>query len=73
MKLHEVLKDVKGSTDKWFRPVSWKGCKHAYCIEDGHSYFVPSPHGGYCDMVAQVDILIGDWEIVTPDEVLDGN
>lgn len=68
MKLHEALAYVG---DNWLRPVNWVGLGTAYCVEDGLTKLVPTSRGGEIGMVAIVELLAGDWEIVEPGVVLD--
>lgn len=68
MKLNEALAHVG---DNWLRPVQWAGLGQAYCVEKGLTKVVPSSRGGDIGMVAIVDLLVGDWEIVAPGVVLD--
>lgn len=71
MKLHEVLKDesvLKG--DMWFRPVSWKARKAAYCLKDDTVYLVPTSRGGSIGITPYVSYLCGDWEIISAEDVL---
>lgn len=73
MKLHEVLEIIGDDTSKWFRPAGFKGSRHAFCVTRGQTLSVPSPMGGFSFMYSDVQVLKGDWEIVTADDVLDGN
>ncbi len=70
MKLHEVLQDKRVlAGDLWIRPVGWQG-PYAYCIYKDELQFVPTSHGGVSANLCKIKDLIGDWEIVTTDEVL---
>lgn len=77
MKLHDVLKhgDVLAG-DVWIRPVTWRKTGAAFAVKEGGMrsasiYRVPSgkPDMGITPYVSE---LSGDWEIVTPADVLDG-
>ena len=74
MKLHEVIQELLCRKDEylWFRPVSWKGNGAGYYIQGGNTYLVPTSRGGAMIMTSCASTLIQEWEIVTPDEVLDG-
>ena len=75
MTLQEAIKAVKHSNGElWFRPVSWKRARVAYTISYNGSMteFVPTHSGGKPQMTSWVSELEGDWEIVTPDQVLNG-
>ena len=66
MKLHEALAVIKD--DEWMRPKDWIGHGTAYCVQNGvirEIFKNNRPH-----IYPFVDSLIGDWEIVSPDEVL---
>lgn len=71
MKLHEAISKVDGSLELWFRPVAWKGRGEAYALDrEQRTHLVPTPRGGNLHMTHNANILAGDWEVVTPDEVL---
>lgn len=73
MKLHEVLEKLDGNTELWFRPISWKGRESAYTLDGGGcTKYVPTSFGGNISMTPSITLLKGDWEIVTPDQVLNG-
>lgn len=73
MKLHEVLEKLDGNTELWFRPVSWKGWSSAFALTPyGHTALVPTSRGGHTSMTYDASLLKGDWEIVTADQVLNG-
>jgi hypothetical protein len=57
--------------DAWFRPVGWRSTNSAFVLKDGRSYRVPSSRGGVLGMTPDATELAGDWEVVTPDTVLD--
>ena len=69
-KLNDVLamEDVVMGT-LWFRPVGWpKG--HAFCVKGRDVHRVPGPRGGTIGISTGIYELAGEWEAVTPDEVL---
>ena len=70
MKLHEVLTlPAVAAGEMWFRPVGWpKG--YAYCVKHDDCYAVPSPRGGSVGISCSASILAGEWEAVTPADVL---
>ena len=71
MKLHEVLllPDVQ-SGETWFRPVSWAGLRRAYVVERGLVMAVPTSSGGIAVITAEAALLAGEWEAVSPSDVL---
>lgn len=71
MRLSNVFDKPGVSTgDMWFRPVIWRGSGQAYCVKDGHCYLVPNARGGIRGMTSSVKYLSGEWEVVSPNEVL---
>lgn len=57
--------------EAWARPVWWKGSGEAITsFQDHRLAVVPSATGGKQWMPSVRD-LTADWEVVTPDEVLD--
>lgn len=68
MKISDAIRKSDGN---WFRPVKWRGAGMAYCLKDTDTHLVPSARGGDCGMTPDADALVGEWEIVTPDVVLD--
>lgn len=56
----------------WFRPVFWEGAGEAFCLSyNGRvTEVVPSRAGGIVHMTTSVEALLGEWEAVTPDQVL---
>lgn len=76
MKLHEAIVELRKPENKfmWMRPVKWKGCRQAYCLGlDGlDTEIVPGSQGGRCHMTSGITSLTSDWEVVSPDTVLDG-
>jgi hypothetical protein len=71
MTLQEAIKKSIETND-WFRPISWKGAVCAYCIHKGDTQLVPTRSGGTLHMITSVNGLMGDWEVVSPDQVLNG-
>ena len=73
MELHEAIAESQADPEnKWFRPVSWRGTTQALVVIDGHVCQVPQFRGGVPHMPTNINALVGDWEVVTPDEVLEG-
>lgn len=68
MRLHEVIDAVQDG--EWFRPVGLSGSGMAYCVKAGYVHCVPSSSGGILGAPANADSLRGEWEIVSPDDVL---
>lgn len=77
MKLHEAIIELYKIDNKgvWVRPKCWIGSGLAFCLS--HDTFsmelVPGRRGGESHMASDVKSLIDDWEVVSPDQVLDGN
>jgi len=76
MKLHEAIETlmIPYNWGKWMRPVSWRGCRQAYTLDatKTETQLVPGNGGGRSYMSCSVSVLTGEWEIVSPDIVLDG-
>ncbi len=70
MRLHEVINEATLSGSAWFRPTSWHSTGMAYVIKDGNTHVVPSSGGGTLGMTSSPELLSGDWEVVSPDVVL---
>lgn len=68
MRLHEAIDAVQDG--EWFRPVSLRGSGIAYCIKGGYLHCVPSASGGILGAPNKADSLRGEWEILSPDDVL---
>ena len=71
MKLDEALTSpgvVDGTL--WFRPVGWIG-PHAFTVQDGVVLTVPTSRGGHPGIIPYASVLAGEWEVVTPGQVLD--
>ena len=67
----EALAGAAENPELWFRPVAWRGVRAAYTVEKGEVLAVPSCSGGFPTMNRQTKYLLGEWELVTPDEVLE--
>lgn len=75
MKLHEAIEALllPENNELWIRPVGWKGKKDAFFLhDDKRALKVLDGRGGSFWMTYNVATLTGDWEIVSPDTVLDG-
>ena len=68
-----LLEAIKGAQDtgRWFRPVSWKNYGEAFAIsaEGDWTELVPTSKGGKAFMTSTIAGLMGEWELVTPEEV----
>lgn len=71
MNLLQVLEEMKKEQNQymWFRPVEWS--EFALTLKDGITYQVPSPNGGVRYMTVAIRELTGQWEIVSPETVID--
>jgi hypothetical protein len=69
MKLHEALSEAQDG-EMWFRPVDWSGTSYAYVVRGGYTHLVPNHKGGHLEMTAKATLLLGEWEVVSPDTVL---
>lgn len=72
MTVGEALRKVSLTDMEWARPVTWKGRREAFCVQDGYVLLVPTPHGGDVAMATKVEDIAGDWEVVSTDTVLFG-
>lgn len=76
MKMHEAIEALllPENIEMWIRPLCWKGWEMAYCLNkfDNELECVPGSRGGESWMTYTVRHLIDDWEIVSPDVVLEG-
>lgn len=76
MKMHEAIVALLLPENKemWARPCCWIGWNQAYCLDRKAMslMLVPSSRGGDYHMTHTVRNLIDDWEVVSPDTVLDG-
>lgn len=70
MNLLEAVKEAK-EAGLWFRPVSWKGRGGAFSLSPDKAIIeiVPTANGGDPYMTYLATLLLGEWELVTPDEV----
>ena len=77
MNVLDVVRELNVQNDAWgsmwFRPVGWRGLKSAFVIEDNRVMFVPTSSGGHPAHFPSPDELLGEWEIVEPSVVLEGN
>ena len=71
MNLLQVLEEMKKEENKfmWFRPVEWS--EFALTLKESITYQVPTPNGGVRYMVDTIRELTGQWEIVSPETVID--
>ena len=69
MNLLEALRIASKTQDLWIRPVSWKGVTSAYLVDDDGIYSVPDAHGGYPTFTRDQKLLLGEWDVLTPDEL----
>lgn len=76
MKMHEAIAALLLPENKemWVRPCCWAGWYQAYCLDRTalSLMLVPSSRGGEYHMTYTIRHLIDDWEVVSPDTVLDG-
>lgn len=70
MKLHEAVIQAQGHPESWFRPAAWEGTGQAYMVKEGATCKVPSSRGGVPDMTTSPELLAGEWEIISPTQVL---
>lgn len=76
MKLPDVLKHgAVAAGEMWFRPVTCRRTGAAYVVKDSGTraaavWRVPLGKGPGLGITPYAEELSGDWEIVTPDEVL---
>ena len=69
MTLLEVFTDPNVlSSQMWFRPKTWKGCRQAFVVRENRICMVPSIRGALPVPLYVTDIL-EDWVIVSPDVV----
>lgn len=70
-----LLNEANG-VDWWFRPKSWKGSGIALAYsgsKDSPDLIIVVPHGPSGAFPAQLPRgrdIVGDWEVVSPDQVL---
>ena len=72
LRLDEVLRrsDVQAG-DMWFRPVGYRGSRVAYRLEAGQVYLAGGM-GSRPGLFPHIEDLLGDWEVVSPVDVLKG-
>lgn len=70
MNIKKIFEQALNDNSLWFRPLSWKGTGQAFQVQDGETVIVPAQKfNSY--MTPKVKFFIEDWEIVSPDVVLD--
>jgi hypothetical protein len=70
--IQEALKRAEASDGSlWARPVGWRGV--AYVVHHGTTHIVPGVCGGMVCMTVEVKYLIGEWEVITPEQVISEN
>lgn len=66
-----LLQAIQQSGDNWFRPVSWVGdsvfAGEAFCRKGDAIWRMPKHK---IDMTCNAKFLLGEWEIVTPEQVI---
>lgn len=76
MNFLEAITELQKPENKemWARPCCWAGWHQAYCLDRTalSLMLVPSSRGGDYHMTYTIRYLIDDWEVVSPDVVLDG-
>jgi len=76
MNFLQALEICRNDKYLWFRPIEWRVFKIAYVVEPRSDYsneeirLVPTSKGGRATFYASPAELLGDWEVVTPDDVL---
>lgn len=80
MLLHEVLTKYSSMSDEeqsshWFRPVGWKGYGEALTLDHEKKFvqYVPTKNGGEDYMTCSLSSLMGEWEIIKIDDVINEN
>lgn len=76
MKIHEVLAEAMSNDnpfDVWFRPITWRKSGMAFALDYDlkSTVMVPNSTGGIPQMTKEVVDLMADWEIVSPDFILE--
>lgn len=65
-----LLEAIEQAGDNWFRPVHWKNSGMAYQLS-GDSFVVrANHHDGIYGLNLAVSTITGEWEIVTPEQVM---
>lgn len=75
MTLPEVLTTLSENPEMqhlWFRPTSYRSMCQAYRLSSGFTQKVPGHGGGECFMSHEAKVLAGEWEIISPLDVLQG-
>ena len=73
MNLLEALRIASKTQALWVRPVSWRGSPSAYLVAEDGIYSVPDSHGGYPTFTRDQQLLLGEWDVLTPDELYEEN
>lgn len=64
-----LLEAIQNCGDNWFRPVEWSGLGNAIKISGGVCY-VLNREGQQSYMTPFINLITGEWEIVTPEQVM---
>lgn len=64
-----LLQAIEQAWDNWFRPVEWMGSGDAYYEKVGGTYLTRIRYGSF-HMTSSIHYLTGEWEIVTPEQVI---
>lgn len=73
MNFLEALEKLQQNPDMWLRPESWRKLRRAYCLrnlDNNHLDIVPGFRGGTPAYFPDLREFAEQWEVVTPDEVL---
>jgi hypothetical protein len=71
MDIRDAIFLIKNGNKLWARPIKWRGSGQALYLYNGcRPAIVPSAKGGL-PWYASVEDILGDWEVVNPDTVLD--
>lgn len=68
MTIVDAIKQL--TVETWIRPVTWRGSRQAFALCKGWTVLVPTADGGMPHMTNLVADIVSDWEVVTPDMVL---
>jgi len=67
MNMIEAIKEAQSLPNVWFRPVSWRNTGAAYTIgRGGRVEFVPTARGGVPARFPDVNVCLGEWEVIDP-------
>ena len=64
-----LLQAIEQAGDNWFRPILFKNSGEAYQIICGN-VFITTKNVRTLEMQNRVEFLTGEWEIVTPEQVI---